>query len=815
MKPFLRPLVLATAVALTAPLFVATTASAATTDPAGAILRYDFASGSGTSVLDTSGSGRNGEIVAGGARKDGALQLDGVDDYVKLPDDLLAGVTDITVEADVWIDPAQATPYFIYGLGNTTAGAGDGYLFTSGDGYRTSITTGNYTREQTVSQGKAVPRGTWAHLTYTLSGTTATIYLNGVKVGSSTVTIDPKDIGGGRTTANYIGRSNYDADNRFRGQVREFAIYDRALTSTEVLAASGNTMILADATLTGDVLKTAPIVDSVNRTVTFPVKPGVPLTALTPTFTTAAGVTASPASGTVRDLSTPKTVVLTPSDGSAATTWTLKAITMNSPAIPGLYADPNIAVFGDTYYVYATTDGVPGWGGNQFFVWSSKDLVTWTRSSQPILTLAGANGNVPWAVGNAWAPTIIEKNGKYYFYFSGHNAALDRKTIGVAVADSPAGPFTAQPTAMITNGESVNSGQAIDPAAITDPATGRTYLFWGNGAPLYAELSDDMLSVKAGTIKRIDGLTDFREGAFVNVRNGLYHLTYSIDDTGSENYKVGYATATSIGGPWTYRGVILEKDPTQGILATGHNSIINVPGTDDWYIAYHRFAFSGGDGTHRETTLDRVTFSPTTGLMEKVKPTLEGVSAQTVPDTAPLTASITGTAAVGSTLTAVASSPWTATSYQWKRAGTAIPGATSASYALTASDRGTIVSVAVTASKPQWSPSTQSAQVGPIASETNAVAVTASSSTRCVQGKVFLSVAVTNPNAFPTKVVITSPYGTKTIAEVGAGKSATHAFTTREASVAGGQVNVTATAAVSGKPATATAVAPYSAASCG
>ena len=95
-----------------------------------------------------------------------------------------------------------------------------------------------------------------------------------------------------------------------------------------------------------------------------------------------------------------------------------------------------------------------------------------------------------------------------------------------------------------------------------------------------------------------------------------------------------------------------------------------------------------------------------------------------------------------------------------------------------------------------------------------AVTVTASSRTRCVQGKVVLSVAVTNPNAFAIKVVITSAYGVKTIDEIGAGKSATHAFTTRDASVASGQVSVSATAFVAGKPATTSAVAPYPAASC-
>ncbi|MFX6182746.1 family 43 glycosylhydrolase, partial [Acinetobacter baumannii] len=82
-------------------------------------------------------------------------------------------------------------------------------------------------------------------------------------------------------------------------------------------------------------------------------------------------------------------------------------------------------------------------------------------------------GNVPWASGNAWAPTIIEKGGKYYFYFSGHNPQDNRKEIGVAVADSPEGPFTAEAQPMITNGESVHSGQAIDPAAFHDPKTGK------------------------------------------------------------------------------------------------------------------------------------------------------------------------------------------------------------------------------------------------------------------------------------------------------------------------------------------------------
>ncbi|KAJ4992461.1 glycosyl hydrolase family 43 [Stagonosporopsis vannaccii] len=302
----------------------------------------------------------------------------------------------------------------------------------------------------------------------------------------------------------------------------------------------------------------------------------------------------------------------------------------DSPVLSGYYADPNIAVFGDTYYIYATTDGTPGWGGNQFFVWSSPDLVTWTRAETPFLTLNGTSGNVPWALGNAWAPTIIERDSKFYFYFSGQNEEYNTKTIGVAVADSPSGPFTAQPQAFILNNEAITADQAIDPAAFQDPTTGKYYLFWGNSKPLFAELEDDMTSIKEDTLRAITGLTDFREGVFLNYRDGVFHLTYSIDDTRSENYRVGYATSDSVEGPWTYRGVILQKDESKGILATGHNSIIQVPNTDDWYIAYHRFAIPNGNGTLRETTIDRVYFDDE-GLIKPIVPTLESVAPQPIP----------------------------------------------------------------------------------------------------------------------------------------------------------------------------------------
>jgi hypothetical protein len=170
--------------------------------PAGLIASYP-GTVDGTRLTDTSGNGHHAALVNGTARVDGALSFDGADDHVRLPDNLMAGLDSVSVAAEVWIDPAQATPYFLWGLGNTGAdGAGDGYLFASGNDYRASITTGNWTGEQTVTQGRALSRGAWHQITYTLSGSTAELWLDGARVATpADVTLKPQALGGGRSTA--------------------------------------------------------------------------------------------------------------------------------------------------------------------------------------------------------------------------------------------------------------------------------------------------------------------------------------------------------------------------------------------------------------------------------------------------------------------------------------------------------------------------------------------------------------------------------------------------------------------------------------
>jgi beta-xylosidase len=310
----------------------------------------------------------------------------------------------------------------------------------------------------------------------------------------------------------------------------------------------------------------------------------------------------------------PATAAAEPTAESAAES----AEPRSNPVLPGYHADPNIAVFGDTYYLYPTTDGFDGWGGTTFSVWSSRDLVHWEQHD----VILDLGPDVDWAESRAWAPTIAERDGRYYFYFCAE------AKIGVAVSDSPLGPFTDSGEPLIPANPD-GTGQAIDPAVFTDD-DGQPYLYWGNGSAWVVPLNDDMVSFDPDRVVEITNLADFREGLFMVKRDGTYHLTYSIDDTRSENYRVGYATAPTPTGPFTNHGLILQKDASRGILGTGHNSVIQVPGTDAWYIVYHRFAIPDGDGTHRETAIDELRFSAD-NRMRPVTPTLEGIDPHPVP----------------------------------------------------------------------------------------------------------------------------------------------------------------------------------------
>ncbi|RAV05091.1 glycosyl hydrolase family 43 [Paenibacillus sp. YN15] len=290
--------------------------------------------------------------------------------------------------------------------------------------------------------------------------------------------------------------------------------------------------------------------------------------------------------------------------------------------LPGQFADPDLAKFGDRYYLYPTTDGFTKWSGTQFHVFSSADLKLW-RDEGIILDLA--TDDVPWAVGSAWAPCIAARNGKYYYYFCGKRPD-GKSAIGAAVSESPVGPFRAEPQPLITmellERLAITMGQAIDPSIFVEE-DGSVYLLFGNSHAAIVRLNEDMVSIAEETMRNLEGLFDFREAVTVLKRGGLYHFTWSCDDTGSEDYHINYGTAEELYGPVAYRYPVLVKNKAKDMLGTGHHSIFQEPGTDKYWIAYHRFVtpltrFAEGKGFHREVCIDPLDFGPD-GLMAPVK----------------------------------------------------------------------------------------------------------------------------------------------------------------------------------------------------
>lgn len=296
----------------------------------------------------------------------------------------------------------------------------------------------------------------------------------------------------------------------------------------------------------------------------------------------------------------------------------------NNPVLPGFHADPEIIYSNLTgkYYIYSTTDGQPGWGGWYYTAYSSSDLKNWTYEG---IVLDLKSDQVSWADGNAWAPAIEEKKTKdgyrYYLYFSGNPKDGGGKQIGVATADSPTGPFTDLGHPMITESPT-GGGQQIDVDVFTDPVSGKSYLYWGNGYMAGAELNKDMVSIKKKTLTVLtpEGGTlqdyAYREAPYVFYRNGLYYFMWSVDDTGSPNYHVAYGTSTSPLGPIKVATdpIVTIQNPEKEIYGPAHNSVICKPGTDEWYIVYHRINKhyldkSLSPGTHREVCIDRLKFN--------------------------------------------------------------------------------------------------------------------------------------------------------------------------------------------------------------
>lgn len=268
---------------------------------------------------------------------------------------------------------------------------------------------------------------------------------------------------------------------------------------------------------------------------------------------------------------------------------------MTNPLFEGWYADPEIHRFDDTFYIYPTFSAE--YELQTFFeVWSSTDLQSWKNEGK-ILDFK----DVSWSTYRAaWAPSITERNGTYYMYFS----AGDGAGIGVATAESPLGPFRdALGNPLIA--EYHHGAQPIDAHVFQDD-DGKAYLYYGGWRhAVVVELGEDMTSI-AGDFVEITP-ESYVEGPFMLKRNGVYYFMWSEGGWGDPSYAVAYARSDSPYGPFTREGKILESNPEVATSA-GHHSVLHLPEADEWWIVYHRRPLGETNRHHRVVCMDRMHF---------------------------------------------------------------------------------------------------------------------------------------------------------------------------------------------------------------
>lgn len=169
-----------------------------------------------------------------------------------------------------------------------------------------------------------------------------------------------------------------------------------------------------------------------------------------------------------------------------------------NPIITDVFtADPAPLVYDGTVYLYVGQDEAKserdGYRMNRWLVYSSTDMVNWTSYSSPL-----SPADFVWAQGDAWAGQVIQRNGKFYWYVPMTHKTIGGKSIGVAVSDSPTGPFKdARDSALITNDMTKATGISwddIDPTVFIDDDD-QAWLFWGNHKCYYAKLKSNMIEL--------------------------------------------------------------------------------------------------------------------------------------------------------------------------------------------------------------------------------------------------------------------------------------------------------------------------------
>ena len=311
---------------------------------------------------------------------------------------------------------------------------------------------------------------------------------------------------------------------------------------------------------------------------------------------------------------------------------TLTAVAQNPIIDSQFTADPTARVFDGRLYLFPSHDIVapegqrPDWFCMaDYHVFSSDNLTEWTDHG-----IILNQQDVPWGKPDGysmWAPDCVEKDGRYFFYYPNAPKSGRGFAVGVAVADSPTGPFRPEQ-------QPIQGVSGIDPCVLID-RDGTAYIYWSGMGIRGARLKNNMLEIdgplqtvslpNGGSMQvggqQMDGLPDgFKEGPFVFRRGDWYYLSFPWVRKEKGTETLAYAMSRSPLGPWTFKGVFMQEH-ADGCW-TNHHSFVEYQG--QWYLFYHHNDYSPGMDKRRSARIERVSFRPDATIME-VKPTTRGV----------------------------------------------------------------------------------------------------------------------------------------------------------------------------------------------
>ena len=309
-------------------------------------------------------------------------------------------------------------------------------------------------------------------------------------------------------------------------------------------------------------------------------------------------------------------------------TATLCATAQNPFVQTWCTSDPAPLVVGDRMYVYTghDEDGADFFWMQEWRVYSTEDMVNWQDHGSPL-----ALESFSWADDRAWAAQCIERDGKFYWYVCAHSKISKGMAIGVAVGDSPTGPFRdAIGKPLYEDGK----WDHIDPTVFIDD-DGQAWLMWGNPRVYYLKLNRDMVSYdgEVGMLPMTEEAfgspamnerekgkkykDSYVEGPWLTKRGSQYQLLYA---AGGVPEHISYSTAPAVTGPWKYAGEIMPLCDTKSF--TNHCGVADYKGHS--YFFYHTGKLPNGGGFGRSVAVEEFKYNAD-GSFPTIMPTDEGV----------------------------------------------------------------------------------------------------------------------------------------------------------------------------------------------